>query len=356
VYNGIWEMTQKYGVPYFSNFINSDMKPEDARSMCCRLRLDNRELVKRGGGLFGANPLTGSLGVVTLNLPRIGYMAKTKKEYFENLSHLTDLAKEALLLKRTVVEKFTEEGLYPYSKVYLGVVKDRFGEYWKNHFNTIGIVGMNESLLNFMNKTLGDQEGRDFALEILDFLRTKLLIYQKETDLMFNLEATPAEGTSYRLASLDKKAYPDIKVANEDRVKQGNVQPYYTNSTHLPVNYTDDIFEALGLQDEFQTKYTGGTVLHGFLGESMPDKEAVKNLVKKIAQGYHLPYYTLTPTFSVCPNHGYLNGEQKNCPDCQATCEVWSRVVGYLRPVSQWNTGKQEEFKDRKTYDRQLLP
>ncbi len=351
VFDGIWEMTRKYGIPYFSNFINSDMKPEDARSMCCRLRLDNRELVKRGGGLFGANPLTGSLGVITINLPRIGYLSKDKKEYYERLSRLMDMAKEALLLKRAIVEKFTDEGLYPYSKVYLGAIKDRFGEYWKNHFNTIGIIGMNESLLNFMKKTVGDEEGRDFAQEVMDFMRTKLLIYQKETDQMFNLEATPAEGTAYNLAKSDKKQYPDIICANEEELKTNHAEPYYTNSTHLPVNYTDDIFQALDLQDGLQTKYTGGTVLHGFIGESMVDKEAVKSLVKKIAETYHLPYYTITPTFSVCPTHGYLKGEQEACPECGNKCEVWSRVVGYLRPVVQWNAGKQAEFDDRKTYE-----
>ena len=350
IYKGIWEMTRKYGIPYFSNFVNSDMKPEDVRSMCCRLRLSTKELQHRGGGLFGANPLTGSLGVVTLNLPRIGYLSKTKKEYFEKLSHLMDLAKEALLLKRTVVEKFTEEGLYPYSKVYLGAIKDRFGEYWKNHFNTIGIIGMNESLLNFMNKNIGEEDGRVFAEEILDFMRTKLLIYQKETDQMFNLEATPAEGTSYNLARLDKKLYPEIICANEKEIGKDHAEPFYTNSTHLPVNFTDDIFQALDLQDNLQTKYTGGTVFHGFLGESLPDTVAVKTMVKKIAEHYHLPYYTLTPTFSVCPGHGYLKGKQDTCPECGKTCEVWSRIVGYLRPVVQWNVGKQVEFAERKTY------
>lgn len=354
IYQGIWEMTRKYGIPYFSNFINSDMKPEDARSMCCRLRLDNRELNKRGGGLFGAYPLTGSLGVVTINLPRIGFLSKNKKEYFEKLSHLMDLAKEALLLKREVVEKFTDEGLYPYSKVYLGAIKDRFGEYWRNHFNTIGLIGMNESLLNFMGKSIGDEEGKAFAEDIMEFMRTKLVIYQKETDLMFNLEATPAEGTSYHLAKLDKKQYPKIICANEEELGKDHAEPYYTNSTHLPVNYTDDIFKALDLQDSLQTKYTGGTVLHGFLGESLPDKTAVKTLVKKIAENYHLPYYTLTPTFSVCPSHGYIAGEHKKCPRCGKTCEVWSRIVGYLRPVVQWNAGKQAEFVQRETYDRQV--
>ncbi|MBI4999361.1 ribonucleoside triphosphate reductase, partial [Candidatus Gottesmanbacteria bacterium] len=280
--------------------------------------------------------------------------SSNKKDYFERLSHMMDLAKEALLLKRAVVEKFTEEGLYPYSKVYLSGIKDRFGEYWKNHFNTIGLIGMNESLLNFMGKTIGEEDGRNFALEVLDFMRTKLLIYQKETDLMFNLEATPAEGTSYSLAKIDKKTYPKIIVGNEEEVREGKAEPYYTNSTHLPVNFSDDLFEALNLQDDLQTKYTGGTVLHGFLGESMPDTASVKKLVSKIAQNYHLPYYTLTPTFSVCPSHGYLKGEVEKCPKCGKACEIWSRVVGYLRPVVQWNAGKQAEFTQRRTYDRQL--
>lgn len=354
IYEGIWEMTRKYGIPYFSNFINSDMRPEDVRSMCCRLRLQTKELQYRGGGLFGAYPLTGSLGVVTLNMPRLGFLSKNKREYFERLSHLMDLAKEALLLKRRVVEKFTDEGLYPYSKVYLGPIKERLGEYWKNHFNTIGLVGMNESLLNFMGKDITDSNGRAFALDILDFMRTKLLIYQKETDLMFNLEATPAEGTSYSLAKLDKKNYPEIICANDEEVKKRKAEPYYTNSTHLPVNFTDDIFQALNLQDDLQVKYTGGTVLHGFLGESMPDTGSVKALVKKIAENYHLPYYTVTPTFSVCPSHGYVKGEREKCPECGKLCEVWSRIVGYLRPVVQWNAGKQAEFEMRKTYDKQL--
>jgi len=348
-YEGIWEMTRKYGLPYFSNFINSDMKPEDARSMCCRLRLDNRELTKRGGGLFGANPLTGSLGVITINLPRIGFLAKTKKDYFSRLGKMVDLAKEALLLKRDVIENLTEKGLYPYSRVYLESVKKRFGAYWKNHFNTIGIIGMNESLLNFMGKNVAETEGHDFALEILDFMREKLLIFQKETDQMFNLEATPAEGTSFRLAKIDKKIYPQIICANEVEYKKG-AAPFYTNSSHLPVNFTDDLFKALNLQDDLQTKYTGGTVLHGFLGESPANIGVVKSLVKKIAENYHLPYYTLTPTFSVCPSHGYLKGEISVCPDCGGKCEIYSRVVGYLRPVAQWNDGKRAEFGLRQEY------
>jgi ribonucleoside-triphosphate reductase (formate) len=312
---GVWEMTAKYGIPYFSNFVNSDMKPEDARSMCCRLRLDNRELRKRGGGLFGANPLTGSIGVVTINLVRIGFLSKDKEEYKQRLAHLMDLAKESLEIKRKILERFTEDGLYPYSKFYLSEVKERFGKYWQNHFSTIGINGMNESLLNFMKRDIASAEGKAFALEILDFMRERLKNYQNETNNLYNLEASPAEGATYRFAKKDKEVYPNIVVANNEAVKKG-ADPYYTNSTHLPVNYTNDIFEALELQDELQTKYTGGTVLHGFLGQKIDDPEAAKNLVKKIVYNYHLPYFTLTPTFSICPKHGYLAGEHKYCPKC----------------------------------------
>ncbi len=312
---GVWEMTAKYGIPYFSNFVNSDMKPEDARSMCCRLRLDNRELRKRGGGLFGANPLTGSIGVVTINLARVGFLAKDKEDYKMRLGHLMDLAKESLEIKRKILERFTEDGLYPYSKFYLSEIRERFGKFWQNHFSTIGINGMNESLLNFMKRDIASPEGKAFALEILDFMREKLKNYQNETNNLYNLEATPAEGTTYRFAKKDKEVYPNIIVANDEAVKQG-ADPYYTNSTHLPVNYTNDIFEALDLQDELQTKYTGGTVLHGFLGQKIDDPEAAKRLIKKIVYGYHLPYFTLTPTFSICPKHGYLAGEHKFCPKC----------------------------------------
>ena len=349
-YDLIWKMTGKYGIPYFSNFINSDMKPEDVRSMCCRLRLNNRTLKKRGGGLFGANPLTGSIGVLTINLPRIGFLSKNEKEYFARLSKFMNLAKEALFIKRQVLEKFTDAGLYPYSQVYLSSIKKRLGGYWKSHFSTIGLNGMNESLINFMGKTIGDKEGRAFALETLDFMRQKLLIFQKETGEMFNLEATPAEGTAYRLAMLDKKLYPKIICANEKAYQGEEAAPYYTNSSQLPVNLTDDIFEALDLQDELQTKYTGGTVLHGFLGESLDNLETVKKLVKKIAENYHLPYFTLTPTFSVCPQCGYLKGEHQKCPNCGQVCEIFSRIVGYLRPISQWNDGKKSEFDERETF------
>ncbi|MFZ5366062.1 MAG: ribonucleoside triphosphate reductase [Patescibacteria group bacterium] len=346
----IWEMTAKYGIPYFSNFINSDMKPEDARSMCCRLRLDKRELRKRGGSFFGSNPLTGSIGVVTIDMGRIGFLAKDERDYFKRLKALMDIARDSLLTKRQALERLTEQRLYPYSKFYLSGIKKRFGGYWRNHFNTIGLNGMNESLLNFLGVDIGTPKGRRFALKVLDFMRLKLGEYQEESNELFNLEATPAEGTTYRFAKLDKKLYPEIIVANEKNYQEKGAEPYYTNSTHLPVGYTDDIFEALELQDELQTKYTGGTVLHGFLGEAVKDGEATKFLVKKIAENYRLPYYTLTPTFSICSSHGYLEGEHEVCPECGETTEIFSRVVGYLRPVQQWNDGKQAEFSDRKEY------
>jgi len=326
----LWEMTAKYGVPYFSNFINSDMKPEDARSMCCRLRLDNRELRKKGGGLFGANPLTGSIGVVTIDLPRVGYLSKSKEEWQNRLTRLMDIAKTSLEIKRQAIEKFTEQGLYPYSRFYLSVIKERFGYYWKNHFNTIGINGMNEMALNFLgaDKNLATVEGQEFALEILDFMRERLGLYQEETGNLYNLEATPAEGTAYRFARKDKEVYPAIICANEEAWRKGKADPYYTNSSHLPVGSTDDIFEALKLQDNLQTRYTGGTVLHGFIGERMPNGEATKQLIKKIAENFHLPYYTITPTFSICPKHGYITGEHHFCPRCD-------EEIGYTENTKQ---------------------
>ena len=341
----IWEASAKYGINYFANFIHSDMKPEDARSMCCRLRLDNRELYKRGGGLFGASPLTGSIGVVTINLARIGYLAKNKKNFLERLFQLMELAKDSLEIKRKALDNFIEKGLYPYSRFYLSGVKKMRGSYWGNHFSTIGLIGMNEALLNLIGVGIGTAKGKKLALEILDFMRERLVKYQEETGNMYNLEATPAESTSYRLAGKDKKQFPDIIVAGEK-------EPYYTNSTQLPVNYTDDLFEALKIQDDLQTKYTGGTVLHGFVGERISDGETVKRLVKKVFENFRLPYFTITPTFSICPTHGYLAGEHFTCPKCtiEQPCEVYSRIVGYLRPVQQWNKGKQEEFHQRKTF------
>ncbi len=346
----LWEMTAKYGVPYFSNFVNSDMRPEDARSMCCRLRIDNRELEKRGGGLFGSNPLTGSIGVITINMPRLGYVSKTEEEFLSRLERLMKCAKESLEIKRKVLEKFTEANLYPYTKYYLRGVKQRLGEYWKNHFSTIGLVGMNEACLNFLGKNIATKEGSEFTKRVLDFMKGKMLAFQDESGNNFNLEATPAEGTSYRLAQIDKKKYPGIICANEPATGSNGSDPFYTNSSQLPVNYTDDLFEALDLQDEIQTRYTGGTVFHAFAGERVQDASAIKTFVKKICNTYHLPYFTFTPTFSVCTNHGYINGEQEFCPMCSSPCEVYSRVVGYLRPVKQWNKGKQEEFKIRKVF------
>jgi ribonucleoside-triphosphate reductase len=347
----LWKVTARYGIPYFSNFINSDMKPEDVRSMCCRLRVDNRELQKRGGGLFGANPLTGSIGVVTINMPKIGYLAKNKKEFMEILEKLMILAKESLEIKRKVLERFTEAGLYPYIKYYLRNIKNHFEkrEYWKNHFSTIGLIGMNEACLNLFKEDIASSKGHEFTISVLNFMRDKLLEFQKETGNNYNLEATPAEGTSYRLAKIDKKKYPGIICANEDACKKG-AEPFYTNSTHLSVNFTDDIFEVLDLQDEIQTKYTGGTVVHIFVGERIENTETVKGLARKICENYYLPYFTITPTFSICPGHGYIVGEHEKCPTCHAETEVYSRIVGYLRPVKQWNKGKKEEFKMRKRF------
>jgi len=331
--DGLWEMTAKYGIPNFSNFINSDMSPEDARSMCCRLRIDNRELEYRGGGLFGSNPLTGSVGVVTINLPKIAETARDKAEFFTKLSEKMEIAKESLEIKRKVLENYTDKNLYPYTKFYLRDVKARFGVYWKNHFSTIGLIGMNEACLNFLQDDIGSFRGKQFAIEVMDFMRNKISQFQKETGNLYNLEATPGEGTSYRLARLDDKKYP-----------------YYTNSTQLPVNYTDDIFEVLDHQDELQTKYTGGTTIHIYAGERISNTETMKNLVRKICNNYKLPYFTFSPTFSICPEHGYVAGEHYTCPTCGGECEVYSRVVGYIRPITQWNKGKRQEFKDRKTF------
>ena len=332
--DGLWEMTAKYGIPYFSNFVNSDMSPEDARSMCCRLRIDNRQLEYRGGGLFGSNPLTGSLGVVTINIPKIADNAGNRDEFFKCLEKQMDTAKESLEIKRQFLENLTDRGLYPYTKFYLRDIKSRFGVYWKNHFSTIGLIGMNEACENLLQESIGSENGKKFALEVMDFMRAKIIEFQKETGNNYNLEATPGEGTSYRLARLDKK----------------HKYPFYTNSTQLPVNYSDDIFEVLDHQDELQAKYTGGTVVHIFAGERVSDRETIKNLVKKICDNYKLPYFTFSPTFSTCPNHGYISGEHFTCPECGAECEVYSRVVGYIRPVKQWNKGKKMEFKSRKTF------
>lgn len=349
-YEGLWQMTAKYGIPYFSNFVNSDMSPEDARSMCCRLRLDNRELRKRGGGLFGANPLTGSVGVVTINMPRLGYRSRDKREFLFNLSYIMDLAKDSLETKRKVLERFTDAGLYPYSKFYLRDIKEKNGKFWTNHFSTIGLVGLNEAAINLFGKDLTTAEGQKFGAEVLEFMRERIQKYQEETENYYNLEATPAEGTAYRLAKKDKEKYPDIYVANEDFVQDKVQEPYYTNSSHIPVDYTDDAFELLDLQDSLQTKYTGGTVVHLFIGEEIKDSNSVKSMVRTVCNKYHLPYFTMTPTFSVCPTHGYVAGKVPVCEQCGAENNVYSRIVGYIRPVKQWNVGKKAEFSNRQTF------
>lgn len=350
-YNEIWEMTARYGIPYFANFVNSDMDPEDARSMCCRLRIDNRQLHKRGGGFFGANPLTGSIGYTTINLPRIAYTFKgDEKGFFDRLAYLMDVSKQALTLRRKLVEDFTEKGMYPYSKFYLRKVKERSGAYWTNHFSTIGIIGMNEACLNYFGESITTEKGQKFAKKILDFMNARLVEYQNNSDELYNLEASPAEGASFSMARKDKELYPEIIVANEDDVVNSKIAPYYTNSTQLPVGYTEDIFEALELQDDLQSKYTGGTVFHGFLGEKLNSGAEAKALVKKICENYKLPYITLTPTFSVCPLHGYIAGEHFECPECGQESYVYSRVVGKITPVQRWNPGKKSEFHDRKEY------
>lgn len=355
-YENIWKITAKYGIPYFSNFVNSDMSPDDVRSMCCRLRLDKRELVRKGGGLFGANPLTGSVGVVTVNLPRLGYEAGNEQEFFKRLGQLMEMGKNSLEIKRKVIENLTEKGLFPYSKFYLRHLKNKNGKFWQNHFSTIGIVGMNECCQNFIGGDIVSEEGNAFAHRIFDFMKQKLEEFQKETGNIYNLEATPAEGTTYRLARLDTKVYDDIIVANQDAYKTG-AAPYYTNSSQLPVTYTDDLFEALNLQDDLQTQYTGGTVFHTFIGEKQLSIESVKMLIKKITDNYRLPYITLSPSFSICQEHGYIYGEHHKCPKCanmgkETDCEVFSRIVGYLRPVHQWNDGKRQEWEDRKLFDK----
>ena len=351
----IFEVTAKYGVPNFSNFVNSDMKPEDVRSMCCRLRIDNRELRKRGGGFFGANPLTGSIGVVTLNMPRIGYLSRNEDDFFERLYKLMETAKSSLEIKRKVLEAFTDNGLYPYSKRYLRHVKEGFDKYWQNHFSTIGIVGINEALINLLGQNIASKDGQAFAVKILTYMRKRLADYQEETGNIYNLEATPAEGTSYRLARLDKKRYRDIIFANQKHILADHAEPFYTNSSQLPVDFAGDLFEALEHQETLQTLYTGGTNFHIFLGERLSTWKSAAELIKKVSWNTKLPYFTLTPTFSICPTHGYTTGEHKTCPVCGTRSEVYSRVVGYLRPVDQWNDGKQAEFKMRKTFDRSTI-
>ncbi len=344
----LWEVTARYGIPYFANFINSDLSADDARSMCCRLRLDTRQLKKRGGGLFGANPLTGSIGVVTINLAALGCSCRDKDSFFSELARKMNIARTSLELKRKVLERYTAKGLYPYTRYYLRDVEKRFRKYWENHFSTIGIIGANEACLNLLGVNIGEETGRKFGMEILDFMRDRLQKFQEETGNLYNLEATPAEGTGFRLARLDAKRFP--KMTNSLFNGAESTVPIYTNSTQLPVNYSEDIFEILDLQDTLQQKYTGGTVQHVFLGEATPDSNAVKAFVKTVCENYRLPYFTVTPSFSICPEHGYLLGEQEECEQCGARTEVYSRVVGYLRPVQQWNEGKRAEFKKRNHY------
>ncbi len=336
----LFEMTSKYGTPYFSNYINSDMEPSDVRSMCCRLRLDLRELRKKSGGYFGSGESTGSVGVVTINIPRIAYLAKDDEDFYKRLDHMMDIAARSLKVKKTVISKLLDSGLYPYTKRYLGA--------FNNHFSTIGLVGMNEAGLNakWIRADLTDEKTQKFAKDVLNHMRERLSDYQEEYGDLYNLEATPAESTAYRLAKHDLKHYPDIITAGE---KDGT--PYYTNSSHLPVGYTEDIFTALDIQDELQTLYTSGTVFHAFLGEKLPDWKAASNLVRKIAENYRLPYYTLSPTYSICKDHGYLAGEQFTCPTCGGKTEVYSRITGYYRPIQNWNDGKTQEYKERKVYN-----
>ena len=336
----LFEMTAKYGTPYFSNYINSDMEPSDVRSMCCRLRLDLRELRKKSGGFFGSGESTGSVGVVTINMPRIAYLSENKEEFYKRLDRLMDLSARSLHIKRTVITKLLNEGLYPYTKRYLGT--------FENHFSTIGLIGMNEACLNakWLRQDLTHGEAQEFTKEVLNHMRERLSDYQEEYGDLYNLEATPAESTTYRLAKHDVAQFPDIITAAEK-----NGTPYYTNSSHLPVGYTDDVFEALDIQDELQTLYTSGTVFHTFLGEKLPDWKSAASLVRKIAENYKLPYYTMSPTYSICKNHGYLSGEQFKCPYCGEEAEVYSRITGYYRPVKNWNDGKTQEFKERKVYD-----
>ncbi|ACA60486.1 anaerobic ribonucleoside-triphosphate reductase [Candidatus Desulforudis audaxviator MP104C] len=345
----LFAVTAKYGTPYFANFINSDLQPEDVRSMCCRLRIDNKQLLKRGGGLFGASPLTGSIGVVTLNLPRSAYLAKDEQDFFTRLAHLASIAVTSLEIKRRVLERLTGNGLYPYSRHYLRGVKERTGNYWTNHFATIGLVGAAEAARNLLGKSISEPEGQEFARRILIFLREFLVGVQERTGNLYNLEATPAEGCSHRLARIDKREFPGLLAANEDEWRRG-AAPYYTNSTQLPVHETDDVFAMFEHQEPLQTLYTGGTVAHIFLGEALPDPEGCAALVKKVTNSYRLPYVSVTPTYSVCASHGYISGEARQCPRCGGATEIYSRIVGYYRPVSQWNEGKKAEYGQRRVF------
>ena len=333
----LFKMTGKYGTPYFQNFLNSSLNPSDVRSMCCRLQLDKRELRNRGGGLFGSDEFTGSIGVVTVNLPRIGFLSSSESDYFRQIDHFMCLARDALQIKRTVITKLMDQGLFPYTQRYL--------RHWNNHFSTIGLVGMNESMINFMQKDLIQQEARDFAIKVLSYMRDKLVEFQQQTGHLFNLEATPAEGTSYRMAKIDRKKFSRMVIPGGDH-------PYYTNSTQLPVTATDDLFEALDMQNPIQRLYTGGTVFHAYIGEAVDDPEMCKKLVRSIAENYEIPYFTISPTFSICQRHGYVKGEHFSCPSCGEETEVYARIVGYYRPVQNWNLGKKSEYHNRKLYKK----
>ncbi|MDO5576233.1 MAG: ribonucleoside triphosphate reductase, partial [Fibrobacter sp.] len=332
----LFKMTGKYGTPYFQNFINSSLNPSDVRSMCCRLQLDKRELRNRGGGLFGSDEFTGSIGVVTINLPRIGYLSTSKDEYYRQLDHFMDLARDSLEIKRNVITRLMDQGLFPYTQRYL--------KHWNNHFSTIGLIGMNESVLNFMGKDMSDPEAREFAKEVLVYMRNRLVKYQEQTGHLFNLEATPGEGTSYRLAKIDRSKFSRMIIP-------GNENPFYTNSTQLPVDVTNDLFDALDMQNSIQKLYTGGTVFHAFIGEAIDDAEVCKKLIRKIASNYEIPYFTISPTFSICRLHGYIKGEHFSCPNCSEETEVYSRIVGYYRPVQNWNAGKKSEYAMRKLFN-----
>jgi len=349
VYEPIWAMTAKYGMPYFGNYVNSDLSAEDVRSMCCRLRLDNRELRRRGGSLFGAAPLTGSVMYLTLNIPRLGYEAVDRDDFFARFANLLDIAAEAMALKRALTEELTEKGLYPYSKAYLASIKQATGKYWSNHFNTFGIIGVHEACLNLLGVGIQSPEGKRFAEEVLHFALEKIQHYQVMSGDLCNLEASPAESSCYRLAKTDKKQYPDIITSGTDDV------PYYTNSTNLPVGYTCNLAEMLNHQESLQSLYTGGAVAHVFLGERLPHWTLARAMIKTIVEQWRVPYVTLTPTFSICPRHGYLTGEHEKCPECGATCEIYSRITGYIRPRSQWNVGKRQEAKERKVFDYNSL-
>lgn len=351
-YLPLWENTAKYGLTYFSNYINSDMSPEDSRSMCCRLKLSLKEIRKRGGGLFGAGAKTGSIGVVTINLPRIGHVAKDEDEFFSRLGELMDMASESLEIKRKTIEAFCEGNLYPFTKVYMKDIKERLGEYFKNHFSTIGFVGLNECCLNFLGEGhgLATEEGHAFGVRVLDFMNEVILKLQEKTGALYNLEATPAEGTSYRLAKKDKEKFGnEIICANQKNVVCRNAAPYYTNSCQLPVDSGLDVFSMLDNQNELQSKMSGGTVVHLFIGEKIKNPAVARDFVRRVLENYKVPYISLTPTFSICPTHGYIAGEESKCHECGADTEVYSRIVGYLRPVKNWNVGKKEEFSDRKT-------